>query len=557
MDVLQLMDQHHLIAVDAVMGSGKTTSMIQFVLQHPEFHYLFVTPYLDEVDRIITSTGEEFFQPFDWGEGKLPEVHEMLRAGQNIATTHALLQRSTDETVELVRQGQYILILDEALGCVQQFNKLTKNPISTEDFYKILLDKNLIEVFYEKDHPECGLITWIGGDVEGTLYGDIARMANSHRLYCIGYEPEQRGKEVILLCEYPPDIFRACKNVFYMSYLHRKSVMDAYFATNGMESYLVSADMTDDGQAILCEYNQAKMKPRMFAELIDIHFDYVPKKKQLNKIGDEDYSLSFGNYDGMTNAIAKKLQDNLVYYFRYICQTTAEHVMYTVPLERAIPPENAPDDLFMIRPPSFSFVKTYNEYRKEIVEQNAQLEDWKTERLKLLKFLELDILDDGGRKRLLELQKLCRQRALEEKDYMTFVVHNARATNKFSSRTKLAYCINRFLQPEVKILYCNRGFVIDENQWALGEMIQWIWRSAIRNGQPIQLYVPSKRMRDLLLEWLGVDENFYRLKHGFRKKRLPKSKKLTSNTDAPKRKRGRPPKNKPTAIEEDINESAH
>ena len=44
---------------------------------------------------------------------------------------------------------------------------------------------------------------------------------------------------------------------------------------------------------------------------------------------------------------------------------------------------------------------------------------------------------------------------------------------------------------------------IDENKYALSEMIQWIWRSAIRNGEDIYIYIPSRRMRDLLLEWLN------------------------------------------------------
>lgn len=42
-----------------------------------------------------------------------------------------------------------------------------------------------------------------------------------------------------------------------------------------------------------------------------------------------------------------------------------------------------------------------------------------------------------------------------------------------------------------------------ENLWALSEMLQWIWRSAIRNGQKITVYIPSKRMRKLLLQWLN------------------------------------------------------
>jgi hypothetical protein len=40
---------------------------------------------------------------------------------------------------------------------------------------------------------------------------------------------------------------------------------------------------------------------------------------------------------------------------------------------------------------------------------------------------------------------------------------------------------------------------------ALCEMIQWIWRSGIRRGDPIHVFVPSKRMRNLLKIWLESD----------------------------------------------------
>ena len=42
-----------------------------------------------------------------------------------------------------------------------------------------------------------------------------------------------------------------------------------------------------------------------------------------------------------------------------------------------------------------------------------------------------------------------------------------------------------------------------EQMWALSEMLHWVWRSAIRNGKKITLYIPSKRMRELLLQWLN------------------------------------------------------
>ena len=41
-----------------------------------------------------------------------------------------------------------------------------------------------------------------------------------------------------------------------------------------------------------------------------------------------------------------------------------------------------------------------------------------------------------------------------------------------------------------------------EDKFALSELVQFVYRSAIRNGKPIDVYIPSKRMRDLFLEWL-------------------------------------------------------
>ena len=43
---------------------------------------------------------------------------------------------------------------------------------------------------------------------------------------------------------------------------------------------------------------------------------------------------------------------------------------------------------------------------------------------------------------------------------------------------------------------------MDEDLFALSEMLQFIWRSAIREGKDIHLYIPSSRMRGLLETWL-------------------------------------------------------
>lgn len=83
-----------------------------------------------------------------------------------------------------------------------------------------------------------------------------------------------------------------------------------------------------------------------------------------------------------------------------------------------------------------------------------------------------------------------------------FVSINLRATNEYKHKTAVAYLVNIFLNPVVKNFFLDRNITIDEDGYALSEMLQLIFRSAIRDNNPIKLYVPSKRMRDILIGWL-------------------------------------------------------
>lgn len=79
---------------------------------------------------------------------------------------------------------------------------------------------------------------------------------------------------------------------------------------------------------------------------------------------------------------------------------------------------------------------------------------------------------------------------------------NARATNAYRDRDVVMYLVNRFVDPAIREFFMNKGVMIDEDQYALSEMLQFIWRSAIRDSKPITLYIPSKRMRNLLKKWI-------------------------------------------------------
>lgn len=92
---------------------------------------------------------------------------------------------------------------------------------------------------------------------------------------------------------------------------------------------------------------------------------------------------------------------------------------------------------------------------------------------------------------------------LQGKGYIKgYLSHNARAMNEYKDRVSVAYPINKFMNPFVKKFFENNKVTVDEDGFAISEMLQFIWRSAIREGNKISLYIPSIRMRTLLKKWI-------------------------------------------------------
>lgn len=71
----------------------------------------------------------------------------------------------------------------------------------------------------------------------------------------------------------------------------------------------------------------------------------------------------------------------------------------------------------------------------------------------------------------------------------------------FVDRTRLAFVTNSFLPVN------KHDVTVNEDNFALSEMLQFIWRSAIRKGEEIYIYIPSIRMRELLEKWIVENSN--------------------------------------------------
>lgn len=102
-----------------------------------------------------------------------------------------------------------------------------------------------------------------------------------------------------------------------------------------------------------------------------------------------------------------------------------------------------------------------------------------------------------------------------------FLPSNSRATNAYKDRTCVAYCLNKYINTIIKLFFNNRGIETDDDVYATSEMLQFIWRSAVREGNEIWVYIPSSRMRNLLIQWIA-DNPMSKENQNFSKKLLTK-----------------------------------
>lgn len=101
-----------------------------------------------------------------------------------------------------------------------------------------------------------------------------------------------------------------------------------------------------------------------------------------------------------------------------------------------------------------------------------------------------------------------------------FVEVTCRATNNYVERNTLIYLSNRYMNPVTKQFFLSHDIKVDEDLWALSELIQWLFRSAIRKGETVNLYIPSSRMRRLLEKYLSGEAVAYFEEKFFEEQRM-------------------------------------
>jgi len=83
-----------------------------------------------------------------------------------------------------------------------------------------------------------------------------------------------------------------------------------------------------------------------------------------------------------------------------------------------------------------------------------------------------------------------------------WIPNTTRGTNNYSNCSHAIYLYEQNVNP-ILLNWLNANNDQFKADFALTEMIQWIWRTRIRNGEPVEVYMPSLRMREIIADWIS------------------------------------------------------
>lgn len=373
--------------------------------------------------------------------------------------TGALPTKSAD-LLRLLSEGQNVvlshelfkLLNDTAIDRIKEFDytlfldeeiEVVELSDITQDDLKILKEQRLIEI-----DPTSKRVKWL----DSQYHGDFERTKREIQQKAL-YEVEQN----IILWQLPPGIFEAFHQVYIMTFLFRGSMLFLYFQKYGMSFQYLHVEKDSQEKYYFSQgYEEvSKLEKVRIKSLLDVYegrlnTNYLPESKKKRNIQEYSGLSSSWHQNRKNKKYINVLNRNAVNYIQNYRHAPKNTVMWT------------------------TFKPAANKYENRRMKANCR---W------------------NGRISCSECTRPCG---------VNFVSCNARATNRYADRTTLIYLCNIFPVPPV-LQYLSQGTTaeFDADSYALAQLMQWVWRSAIRNDAAVSLYLPSARMRKLLLDWLG------------------------------------------------------
>ena len=95
----------NITVIDSCCGAGKTQMMIKMINDNQSNNYLYITPFLNEVERIkkCTEYGNNvtrFKEPVNTGKGKMSSLISLLTDNCDVASTHMLFHNCSEDIID-------------------------------------------------------------------------------------------------------------------------------------------------------------------------------------------------------------------------------------------------------------------------------------------------------------------------------------------------------------------------------------------------------------------------------------------------------------------------
>ncbi|MEJ9303075.1 hypothetical protein ABEW33_12355 [Priestia megaterium] len=319
--------------IDAICGAGKSSYAIQMINDsskagfgaNREFYtsdkkFIYVTPFLSEIERVINNTKVEFSEPTNKKGSKHEHVKKLIEDGKSIAMTHELFSRLDEETLSDIEFEGYILIMDEVANVLEQVQAYSKD-------IEYLLKAGAIEISVDRE------IIWIDDEYDISSngnYRDIKVLSERGNLFL------EEGN--IVFWTMPVKAFLCFNEVYLLTYLFDGQIQKYYYELHNVKYEKFSVRKNLNGRYELTEYNSL-LEPRdEIEELLNIYEDYqspTGRKSSMNsnydsrKNPNEYYQLSGTWLRNASDEDLRQLNNNTRNFFRNQFPTDNSNIFWT------------------------------------------------------------------------------------------------------------------------------------------------------------------------------------------------------------------------------------
>jgi hypothetical protein len=304
--------------VDSIMGSGKTSLVTQHLEtllkgSHNDVRIIYVTPFLDQVDRVIKECkSHKFVQPDkSFSRTKRDSFTKLIEGGHNVATTHSLFSVLTQDIYQKLNEHNYILVLDEVIECVTKFDSLKPSDLNMLiDTRHIYTDQTNYDVIW--DHAEHH-------SYDGK-FNSVMNLCDNRKLTMYG--------DKVILEKFPADFLSCFREVYILTYLFEGSAMSAYLKAHGHAYEMLT--IHNDELKPWSEYGDESSLKGHLKDLITIY------DGSMNRIGEKEghsCPLSSSWYDRQARSgtdTLKQLRGSTGNYFKKVAGTKATQNAWTV-----------------------------------------------------------------------------------------------------------------------------------------------------------------------------------------------------------------------------------